>query len=79
MRLLLATRYAEMISRAHWVHHKGGGGNFNLVPGADLLFGDFRRPNLDMVFRMRDDGILGADWDKPGKRLRADPPAVTRV
>jgi hypothetical protein len=49
------------------------------VPGADLLFGDFRRPNLDMVFRMRDDGILGADWDKPGKRLRADPPAVTRV
>ncbi|HTT99182.1 MAG TPA: hypothetical protein VMF58_14120 [Rhizomicrobium sp.] len=62
MRFVARTRYAEYISRAHWIHHKGGGGNYNLVPGGDLLFGDFRKPNLDMVFRMRADGILGAEW-----------------
>jgi hypothetical protein len=61
-RMLLETRYAEWISRAHWVHHKGGGGNFNLLPGADLLFGDLRKPNLGMILRMRDDCILGACW-----------------
>ena len=65
MRWLLQTRYAEWISRSHWIHHKGGGGNFNLVPGADLLFSDFRRPNLNLVLRMRADRILGADWGKP--------------
>jgi hypothetical protein len=63
MRWLLSTRYAEWISRAHWVHHKGGGGNFNLVPGADLIFGDLRKPTLRMVFRMREDRIIGACWD----------------
>ena len=62
MRLLLRTRYAEWISRSHWIHHKGGGGNYNLVPGADILFADFRKPNLTMVLRMRADGILGARW-----------------
>ena len=67
--LLLRTRYAEWISRSHWIHHKGGGGNFNLVPGADLLFGDFRKPNLDLVFRMRSDHILGADWGSPSSKM----------
>jgi hypothetical protein len=62
MRWLLCTRYAEWISRAHWVHHKGGGGNFNLVPGADVLFGDVRKPTLGMILRMRDQGIIGACW-----------------
>jgi hypothetical protein len=62
---LLGTRYAEWISRSHWIHHKGGGGNFNLVPGADLIFGDIRKPNLDLVFRMRADHIVGADWTLP--------------
>ena len=62
MRLLLATRYGEWISRSHWIHHKGGGGNYNLVPGADVLFSDFRKPNLSMVLRMRADGIVGANW-----------------
>jgi hypothetical protein len=59
---LLRTRYAEWISKAHWIHHKGGGGNFNLVPGADVLFSDFRKPTLRMVLQMRDEGILGACW-----------------
>ena len=59
---LLRTRYVEWISRAHWVHHKGGGGNFNLVPGADFLFGDLRKPTLRMILRMREDRILGACW-----------------
>jgi hypothetical protein len=68
VRFLLRTRYAEWISRAHWIHHKGGGGNFNLVPGADLAFGDFRKPNLDLVFRMRADHILGADWGCPAQK-----------
>src|SRR6185436_8407963 len=63
---LLRTRYAEWISRSHWIHHKGGGGNFNLVPGADFLFGDYRKPNLDLVFRMRADHIVGADWRDHG-------------
>ncbi|HLQ92282.1 MAG TPA: hypothetical protein VK148_19865 [Xanthobacteraceae bacterium] len=62
VRFLLGTRYAEWISRLHWIHHKGGGGNYNLIPGADFLFGDYRKPNLDLVFRMRADRILGADW-----------------
>jgi hypothetical protein len=64
---LLRTRYAEWISRSHWIHHKGGGGNFNLIPGADLVFGDFRKPNLDLVFRMQADHILGADWAAPAR------------
>lgn len=63
MRWLLRTRYAEWISRCHWIHHKGGGGNYNLVPGGDLLLRDYRRPDLRMVFRMRADRILGAWWD----------------
>jgi hypothetical protein len=63
MRWLLSTRYAEWISRAHWVHHKGGGGNFNLVPGGDLIFGDLRKPSLSMILRMREDRIIGACWD----------------
>jgi hypothetical protein len=71
MRLLLATRYAEWISRSHWIHHKGGGGNYNLVPGADVLFSDFRKPNLNMVLRMRADGILGANWSGAGVRAGA--------
>ena len=71
MRLLLGTRYAEWISRSHWIHHKGGGGNYNLVPGADVLFGDFRKPNLNMVLRMRADGILGAVWNGAGIRTGA--------
>ncbi len=66
MRRLLETRYAEWISRSHWVHHKGGGGNFNLTPGADLIFGDYKKPDLRMLFRMRADRILGADWSVPG-------------
>jgi hypothetical protein len=69
MRLLLRTRYAEWISRSHWIHHKGGGGNYNLVPGADVLFGDFRKPNLNMVLRMRADGIVGAVWSGAGVRI----------
>jgi hypothetical protein len=65
MRLLLRTRYAEWVSRCHWIHHKGGGGNYNLVPGADLLLRKYRRPDLRMVFRMRADRILGAWWKPP--------------
>ena len=75
MRLLLATRYAEWISRSHWIYHKGGGGNYNLVPGGDVLFSDFRKPNLNMVLRMRADGILGANWSGAGIRTGAALPA----
>lgn len=63
MRWLLRTRYAEWISRCHWIHHKGGGGNYNLVPGGDLLMLDYGRPDLRTVFRMRADRILGAWWE----------------
>jgi hypothetical protein len=75
---LLKTRYAEWISRSHWIHHKGGGGNFNLVPGADLILGDIRKPNLDLVFRMRADHIVGADWALPQIASRVRPWFETR-
>lgn len=64
MRWLLNTRYVEMISRQHYMHHKGGGGNYNFVFGADWVMNQIRRPQLKHVFAMRRLGMIGAEWDE---------------
>lgn len=55
MRWLLQTRYAEMMSRLHYVHHRGGGGNENLLPPlGDIMLGRYRKPNVKQLLEMRD-------------------------
>ena len=54
-RWLLGTRYVEMVSRLHYGHHKGRGGNFNITaPFGDMLLGELRKPNLKQLLRMRE-------------------------
>lgn len=62
-RILLDTRYARMISRYHFVHHKNPEVNFNLVWLADLMMGTIRTPNFDHIIEMYDRGIIGAAWE----------------
>ena len=54
MRILLKTRYAEMISRHHYGHHRGRGGNYNLIPGGDVVLKQLRKPTLKQMFEMQD-------------------------
>ena len=54
MRLLLKTRYAELMSRLHYGHHKGRGGNFNVLPPVgDLLRGELELPNVRQMLKMK--------------------------
>jgi hypothetical protein len=53
MRWLLGTRYTAMMSRLHYGHHLGRGGNFNLVFGADALFGVLRKPTVRQLLEMK--------------------------
>lgn len=63
-RWFLKTRYAEMMSRLHYVHHAGVGreGNYNLVFGADAVLGELHKPTLREVLAMRRLGLIGASW-----------------
>lgn len=55
---ILQTRWAAWSTRNHELHHEGEC-NFNLAfAGADALIGTLVHPNLDDLFRMRDDGTL---------------------
>ena len=55
MRKFLETRYVEMVSRLHHGHHKGRGGNYNIVPPlGDILLGELKKPNLKQLLRMRE-------------------------
>lgn len=35
-----------MVSRLHYGHHWGRGGNYSLVFGADVVFGTIRKPTV---------------------------------
>lgn len=73
LKWLLQTRYAEVISALHYVHHNGGvGANYNLTPGGDyaarLLAQTFNfknsldvltKPSLKMVLDMGELGLIG--------------------
>lgn len=68
VRWLACTRIVEAIVRSHFMHHKGGGRNFNLLPGGDFLLGQYQRPNLKHVFKMRDQDVIGSRWDGEKKK-----------
>lgn len=53
MRWFLKTRYTAMMSRLHYGHHRGRGGNHNLVFGADFLFGTLKKPNVRQMLEMK--------------------------
>lgn len=63
MRFFLKTRYAEARTREHYVHHRARTGNYNLIFGADFLFGEYRKPNLQQLFRMRQLQLIGSVFD----------------
>lgn len=67
VRWFLTSRYGEWMSRHHWIHHNGGGGNYNLLHlghlGGDAMLGELRSPNLEALFRMREEDLVGARWD----------------
>lgn len=66
----LQTRYVEMMARYHYGHHHEGqsgqsggrGGNYNLLWGADWIFGQLRKPTIKQVIRMWRQELLGAHW-----------------
>lgn len=58
MKKVLESRWAAWACRNHWLHHKVDG-NYNVsFPGADALLGLLFQPNLEDLFKMRDDGVL---------------------
>jgi len=58
MKKVLESRWAAWACRNHWLHHKVDG-NYNVsFPGADALLGVLFQPNLEDLFKMRDDGVL---------------------
>jgi hypothetical protein len=58
IRRILHTRWAAWSTRNHELHHEGHC-NFNLaLPGADVLLGTLVQPNLEDLFRMRDEGAM---------------------
>jgi hypothetical protein len=66
VRWVLTSRYGEWMSRHHYIHHKGGGGNYNLLHigiGGDSLTGELRNPTLQQVLEMRRLDLIGAAWD----------------
>ena len=55
---ILSTRWAAWSTRSHELHHEGAC-NYNLAfAGADALIGTYVQPNLEDLFRMRDEGVL---------------------
>lgn len=66
IRWILTSRYGEWVSRHHWIHHKGGGGNYNLLHlgiGGDSLMGELKNPTLEQIIEMRKLDLIGASWD----------------
>lgn len=58
MRWFLTTRYAAMMSRVHFGHHRGRGGNYNFLFGADPFFGTLRKPTMRQMLEMRKRGLI---------------------
>lgn len=68
------TWYAEMISRLHFGHHRGGiTGNYNLVFGADWLFGELFKPSMKQYLQMRKLGLIGASWEEQRTAAASSP------
>jgi len=61
MRLFLRSRWAEMLARLHYIHHREHD-NFNLFYGGDYLLGTLKRPNLKNLVEMQKLGIIGGVW-----------------
>jgi hypothetical protein len=65
MKHLLQTRYVENISRLHYGHHKGRGGNYGFFAYfADMVFKDYKKTNMKQLVEMRQKGITGAKWER---------------
>jgi hypothetical protein len=65
VRWIMTSKYGEWVNRHHWIHHKGGGGNYNLLHiggvGGDSLNGELRNPTLEQVLEMRRLDLIGAN------------------
>ncbi len=46
------------MSRLHYGHHRGRGGNYNLVFGADAIFGALRKPTVKQLLEMKKLGLI---------------------
>jgi hypothetical protein len=57
LRWLLRTRYMKAVARHHWMHHRNGRINFNLVLLGDYLLGVHRRPTQRDIEEMSRVGI----------------------
>ena len=54
----LQTRYGRAMALNHFIHHRfGGTSNFNLVLGADILRGVYRKPSVKDFQTMREIGL----------------------
>lgn len=59
MRLLLSSRYVDLVKMLHYVHHKGGLGNHNIQPPiGDWLRGELQKPTAKHMLKMHDLGML---------------------
>ncbi|MBC8114683.1 MAG: hypothetical protein H7062_09925 [Candidatus Saccharimonas sp.] len=56
-RLLMRTWYYQRLSRHHFLHHKYGNCNFNLLLGGDRLLGTHRSPTAQDMNEMAEIGI----------------------
>lgn len=55
MRLLLSSRYVDLVKMLHYLHHKGGLGNFNIQPPiGDRLTGELHKPTVHHLLKMND-------------------------
>ncbi len=59
MKRFLSTRYVAMISRLHYGHHRGRGGNFNLLFGGDWFLRELKKPAMRDVIKQHYLGTLG--------------------
>ena len=56
LKRVLESRWAAWASRNHELHHEAECNYTLSFPGADALLGTLVQPNLQDLFRMRDDG-----------------------
>jgi hypothetical protein len=55
MKWFLNTRFILWVSRAHYIHHKDGNANINLLSaGTDHVFGTAKAPTVEDLLRLRD-------------------------
>lgn len=57
MRMLADTRWFRFLARHHWLHHRYGDCNFNLMPGGDIILGVNRRASPADLEAMRRVGL----------------------